>query len=236
MKDEDEPPGKPDPPAVSDETESSLTLTWTEPANTGPVISNYHVQYRHTGSYIAWSDSGAAPSRTITGLRSGSTYQIQVQAKNDEGEGLWSNPGSGTTLTAPTVSRVAFTSSPASGQNGTYKLNDTLDVTVTFSEAVTVTGTPQVDLTIGSTVRQADYESGSTTAQLLFQYPVQAADEDSDGASIDANGLKLNNGRIFILKNSTHHKRRPGALGDRESVPPQSRRNRSDPHRSGGQE
>ncbi len=203
IEDEVEPPGKPEPPAASDETESSLTVSWTEPANTGPVISNYHVQYRHSGAYIAWSDSGAARSRTITGLRSGRTYQIQVQAKNDEGEGAWSNPGSGTTLTAPTVSSVAFTSTPAPGQNNTYKLNDTLDVTATFSEAVTVTGPPQIDLTIGSTVRQADYESGSTTTQLLFRYKVQAADEDTDGAAINANGLKLNNGRIFLLKNST---------------------------------
>ncbi len=203
VEDVDEPPGKPDPPTVSDETESSLRVSWTEPANTGPVITNYHVQYRHTGAYIAWSDSGAALSRTITGLRSGRTYQVQVQAKNDEGEGPWSNPGGGRTLSAPTVSSVAFTSTPPSGQNNTYKLNDTLDVAATFSEAVTVTGTPQIDLTIGSTGRQADYESGSTTTQLVFQYTVEASDEDDDGATINANGLTLNNGRIFLLKNST---------------------------------
>ena len=202
VEDTDEPPGKPDPPAVSNETESSLTVTWAEPANTGPVITNYHVQYRYTGAYLAWSDSGAARSRTLTGLRSGQTYQVQVQAKNDEGEGAWSNAGSGRTLTAPTVSSVAFTSTPASGQNNTYKLKDTLDVTVTFSEAVTVTGAPQVDLTIGSTPRQADYESGSTTTQLLFEYAVQVADEDDNGAAINENGLKLNSGRIFLLKNS----------------------------------
>ena len=161
------------------------------------------MQYRYSGAYIAWSDSGAARSRTITGLRSGRSYQVQVQAKNDEGEGPWSNPGSGTTLTAPTVSSVAFTSTPASGQNNNYKKDDVIGVTATFSEAVTVTGTPQIDLTIGSTERQADYESGSTTTQLLFQYEVQASDEDDNGASINENGLKLNNGRIFLLKNST---------------------------------
>ena len=203
IEDEVEPPGKPDPPAARDETESSLTVSWTEPANTGPVITNYHVQYRHTGAYLAWSDSGAARSRTITGLRSGRTYQVQVQAKNDEGEGPWSNPGSGTTLTAPTVSGVAFTSTPASGQNNNYKKDDVIGVTATFSEAVTVTGTPQIDLTIGSTERQADYESGSTTTQLLFEYAVQVADEDDNGAAINENGLKLNSGRIFLLKNST---------------------------------
>ena len=35
VEDVDEPPGQPDPPTVSDETESSLTVSWDEPANTG---------------------------------------------------------------------------------------------------------------------------------------------------------------------------------------------------------
>ena len=192
----DEPPGKPDPPTVSDETESSLTVTWTEPANTGPDVANYHVQYRTSGAFADWPDTGPTLTRTLTGLRSGRTYQIQVQAENAEGKGAWSNSVNGTTLTAPTVSSVAFTSTPASGQNNTYKLNDVIDVTATFNEAVTVTGTPQIDLATGTTVRQADYKSGSTTTQLLFQYTVQADDEDTDGASINANGLKLNGGSI----------------------------------------
>ena len=194
----DEPPGKPGPPTVSDETENSLTVTWTEPANTGPDVTNYYVQYREgtSGAFTDWPDTGPSRTRTITGLRSGRTYQIQVQAENDEGKGAWSNSVNGATLTAPTVSSVAFTSTPASGQNNTYKLNDVIDVTVTFNEAVTVTGTPRIDMTIGSTVRQADYKSGSTTTQLLFQYTVQAGDEDTDGATINANSLKLNGGGI----------------------------------------
>ena len=101
VEDVDEPPGKPDPPTVSDETESSLTVTWTEPANTGPDVTNYHVQYRISGAFIDWPDTGPSLTRTITGLSSGSTYQIRVQAENDEGKGAWSNSVNGTTLTGP---------------------------------------------------------------------------------------------------------------------------------------
>ena len=101
VEDADEPPGKPDPPTVSDETENGLTVTWTEPANTGPDVTNYHVQYRISGTFTDWPDTGPSPTRTITGLSSGSTYQIRVQADNDEGEGAWSNSVNGTTLTAP---------------------------------------------------------------------------------------------------------------------------------------
>ena len=156
---------------------------------------------RESGAFTDWPDSGLTRTRTITGLRSGRTYQVQVQAKNPEGKGPWSDRANGTTLTAPTVSSVAFTSSPASGQNGAYKRDDVMDVTATFNDTVAVIGMPQIDLTVGSTVRQADYQSGSTTPQLLFQYTVQATDEDKDGATINANGLKLNGGRI--RKNNT---------------------------------
>ena len=196
VEDKNEAPGKPEPPAASDETESSLTVSWTEPANTGPVITNYHVQYRDSGAFTSSPDSGLTRTRTISSLSSGRTYQFQVQARNDEGKGPWSDPGSGTTLIAPTVSSVAFTSTPASAQNNTYKLNDVMSVTATFSEAVTVTNTPQMDLTIGSTVRQANYQSGSTTTLLEFQYTVADTDEDTDGASVNENGLKLNGGSI----------------------------------------
>ena len=194
----DEPPGKPDPPTVSDETENSLTVSWTEPANTGPTITNYFVQYRDSGAFTDWPDSSLTRTRIITGLSSGTTYQIQVQAKNAEGKGPWSNSASGTTLTAPTVSSVAFTSTPASAQNSTYKLGDVIEVTATFSEAVTVTGTPQIDLTISflGIPSKADYKRGSTTSALVFEYTVQAGDNDINGADINENGLKLNGGSI----------------------------------------
>ena len=202
VEDAVEPPGKPDPPVVSDTTESSLTVRWDAPTNTGPDITNYFLQYRDSGSYTVSPDSSVTRTRVLGGLRAGRTYQFQVQAKNDEGTGPWSNTGSGTTHTAPTVSNVAFTSTPPSGQNNTYKKDDVIDVTVTFSEAVTVTGTPQIDLTIGSNVRNADYKSGSTTTTLLFQYAVADTDEDTNGATINANGLKLNSGSI-VRNNST---------------------------------
>ncbi len=202
IDDEDEPPGKPDPPVVSDTTESSLTVRWDEPTNTGPDITNYLLQYRDTGSFTGSPDSSTTRNRTLLNLHAGRTYQFQVQAKNDEGKGSWSNTGSGATLTAPTVSSVAFTSTPASGQNNTYKKDDVIDVTAAFSEAVTVSGTPELDLTIGATVRKAGYQSGMTTTKLLFQYTVADTDEDTNGATINENGLKLNGGTI-VRSNST---------------------------------
>src|SRR5262249_55878186 len=66
-------------------------------------------------------------------------------------------------ITAPTVSNVTSTAA-----NGTYKIGDTIAVTVQFSSAVTVTGTPQLTLETGSTDAVVNYASGSGTDTLTF--------------------------------------------------------------------
>ena len=62
-----------------------------------------------------------------------------------------------------------------------HKAGDTIQVTVTFSEPVFVTGVPQIGLTVGSTLRQAVYTGGSGTPTLQFGYVVAAGENDADG-------------------------------------------------------
>ena len=100
----------------------------------------------------------------------------------------------GSSATAPTVSSVTLSSSPASGD--TYGAGETIEVEVGFQIAVTVTGTPQLALTIGTGTGQADYASGTGTSTLSFRYTVRATDADSDGLSVAASALTLNGGTI----------------------------------------
>ena len=73
--------------------------------------------------------------------------------------------------TSPTVTNV--TSSDA---NRAYTTGEVVHVQITFNEAVTVTGTPQ--LTLNTTPsRTADYVSGSGTSTLEFDYTVQTGDD-----------------------------------------------------------
>ncbi|ATE60095.1 hypothetical protein CCZ27_09160 [Thauera sinica] len=96
---------------------------------------------------------------------------------------------------APTVSAVVL--SDASGdQNNFLNANDIIQATVTFTEAVTVTGTPQLALTIGGTAVQANYVAGSGTTTLTFTYTILAGQTDTDGISLGANALGLNSGTI----------------------------------------
>jgi Ca2+-binding RTX toxin-like protein len=67
--------------------------------------------------------------------------------------------------------------------NGTYTAGQTLTFSVRFSEAVTVTGTPILPLTIGSSTVNATYQS-ATNNTLTFSYTVVNGNVDSDGITL----------------------------------------------------
>ena len=98
------------------------------------------------------------------------------------------------TPTVPTIESVAVTSDP--GEDGGYAIGDEIQVGLTFSEAVTVTGAPQLNLDVGGRTRTAGYSGGSATTQLLFTYTVLSGDEDADGIAVVANSLALSGGAI----------------------------------------
>lgn len=84
---------------------------------------------------------------------------------------------------------------------GTYVEDDVLSITVTFPFNVTVTGTPRLQLTVGSTTRYANYISGNGSKNLLFRYTVVAADNDPNGVSLV--DLELNGGTLTFDANGT---------------------------------
>ena len=103
VADVDEPPGKPSAPTVTatTNTHDTLTVTWDAPDNTGPAIDSYAVQYRKHDvtewSAVTGPITGATNTIDITGLLPDTEYLAMVQATNDEGTGVWSDEGSGTT-------------------------------------------------------------------------------------------------------------------------------------------
>lgn len=105
----------------------------------------------------------------------------------------------GPTLTGKRFSSTAGNSNTPEGgteSSGWYFYNDIIEAELTFSEAVTVIGSPYLELTIGPKTRTAAYHTGSGSSKLLFHYRVQSGDYDADGASIPQNALKLNYGSI----------------------------------------
>ena len=102
--DDTEAPAVPAAPTLTAASATSLTVTWDEPANTGPAITGYGVQYCLTSDDCDnnankdWTDashSGTTREITITGLTAATSYDVQVQATNAEGASGWSASGSG---------------------------------------------------------------------------------------------------------------------------------------------
>lgn len=92
---------------------------------------------------------------------------------------------------APTVTGVSSTKA-----NGAYGVGEVIDIQVTFSKVVYVTGTPQLTVETGATDRAADYLSGSGTTVLTFRYTVQSGDTSGDLDYASTSALALNGGTI----------------------------------------
>ncbi|WP_420387538.1 Calx-beta domain-containing protein [Roseivirga sp.] len=111
-------------------------------------------------------------------------------------------PGGGSSLssisfivvdsTLPTVSGVS-----SSTDNGTYTIDDLIEITVTFSEPVLVINTPQLILATGDTEAIAYYDSGSGTSTLTFEYYVWEGENSPDLDYVDINSLVLDGGTII---------------------------------------
>ncbi len=152
VTDVDEPPIAPAAPSVSATSGSTtgLDVRWSAPANTGrPAITSYDLQYRvgDSGAFTAGPQDQTGTSASITGLTAGTTYQVQVRATNDEGDGPWSDSGSGSTgtasNTAPTVANAIPDRTATVGVDFSYAFpantfndadSDTLSYAATLSD------------------------------------------------------------------------------------------------------
>lgn len=139
---------------------------------------------------------------TFTGLgltytNSGSTSEtFNLQASS--GKLTTAQSAQLTARLAPAVVSVSSTTG-----NGSYKAGDTVLIEVTFSEAVDVTGTPELLLKTGTTDRSVAFTTGTGTASLTFSYTVQAGDTATDLDYAATNALSLSGGTIKSVEDAT---------------------------------
>ena len=109
LTDEEEPPAAPEAPAFGASTPTELEVSWEEPANTGPPVTGYDLEYREgeSGAYLDANHQGTGRSLRLTGLKPDTAYQARVRASNAEGAGPWSLPGTGRTEQNPPPGKVA---------------------------------------------------------------------------------------------------------------------------------
>ena len=134
-------------------------------------------------------DNGVSVAANALRLPSGVTIQdVNGLTAAIEHDPLPDQPGHKVDAIAPGIESVAITSTPAS--DDAYLIDETIEVTVTFSEDIATDGTPTLDLMVGEGVRAAACAQGSASTQLTCSYTVVANDFDADGISVDADMLE----------------------------------------------
>ena len=101
----------------------------------------------------------------------------------------------------PVVSSVALTSTP--GSDNTYGIGDAVEATVTFSAAVDITGTPQLELDFAGTAKAATCTVATNTTTMACSYTVVENDSAPNGIAIAAN--KLTGGTITATGSTTNN-------------------------------
>ena len=165
------------------------------------LVFSYSVVLGDSGDNVVFSLSGLADGSIVDAV--GNSF---VSAG---GSGSWSvtvdGTQQGTDDVGPLVKSLALSSTATrdadnDGTNDTYRVGDDIDVSVTFSEAVTANttdGTPSLALQVGTgAAKAASYASGSGMKTLVFRYAVAAADTDMDGVSVAAGSIALNGGTL----------------------------------------
>ena len=148
----------------------------------------------YSGTYVVQAGENAsdlAVTSVIGTINSDTTIGSTTDPTVPSGQNIDDLKQIAIDTTAPDVTGVS-----SSTPDGIYETGDTIAVTVTFSEAVSVTGTPSLLLETGATDRYATFAGGSGSDTLTFNYTVQGGDTSAglDYAATDS--LALNGGTI----------------------------------------
>lgn len=158
-------------------SQSVTGLTASDFTNAGTASGCTFTPDTSTGTSFTITASGCGEGTLIPQLTANSVTGIQIGPGSN-------SPATNTIVidrTAPTISSVATT-------NGNYQAtsNANMNFSVVFSESVTVSGSPRLPLTIGSTSRFATFISMTDSKTAIFRYTVTVDynDIDLDGISV----------------------------------------------------
>ena len=204
-----EAPGEPDAPSVAPNPgngHQALAVKWIAPENSGPAITGYVVQYRVDGSEAEWEQvtiDGIGVETTISGLLANTTYEAQVLAANDEGDGPWSESGTAATQAAPPVNSLpefdedtVSTLSVAENAPPNTNIGDPVAASDPESDALTysLSGTDATLFSVGTSTGQIrigastalDHESPADSgSNNVYDVTVQVTDGKDAGGNAD---------------------------------------------------
>ncbi len=199
VTDVNEPPVKLSAPTVSANSATPATkldVSWTAPTTTQmsgkPAVDDYDVRYRQVGAsnWSSHSFTGTGTSTTLTGLTKGKTYEVQVRAGNDEGDGAWSDSGTAITKAGDVTRSIdensaagANVGSAVTATNSNYTYSHALSGTDASKFSIS-SSTGQITLGTGTTL---DYESGTTSYSVVVTVTAAAKSQGANAQSLDPN-------------------------------------------------
>ena len=148
------------------------------------------------------SDISGATGSTYTpaGADLGKAVRVRVSFTDDAGHAETLTSAATSAVAAadpPAVTALAITSDP--GSDDTYRNGDVITVSVTFDEAVDVTGSPRLKIDMDPAEwgeKWASYQGGSGAKTLTFTHTVVEPNLSTQGIAVLANSLELNGGTI----------------------------------------
>ena len=156
---------------------------------------------RHMGdSMVAGTDGASSSAKPLTGSDGSNSEQRHLYGLSQVFKVATSTEG-------PSTSLIELTGSRASGD--IFGLGESVGITVTFSEAVTVRGSPRIGLSIGEIDNENDgeYEAAfvgygrtdgnADRTKLIFGFVVPSGLHDADGIEVHSTALRLNGGEIL---------------------------------------
>ena len=176
--------------ATEDNADGTVTVTTVgvEDGQTLTITLNSATYTANVSSNSATITISAAGLQALT---DGQTYTLTADVSDAVGNAAAQVTSSSFTVdtTAPTITSVTSTT-----DDGTYNENDTVNVTVTFSEAVTLDGgNLVVTLETGDTDRTVTITEITSSTTASGTYTVQSGDTSSD---LTASGIALSAGTL----------------------------------------
>ena len=138
---------------------------------------------------VEWGTTTASGCGGFAWANSGLTWAVDdnIAVKLTEGT---------TPATAPVIENTSKQSSPDLGD---FVIGDEIKVGLDFDQIVTVTGTPEIELEIGTETKTATHDEvienmAAATSTVVFVYTVVEGDESTDGVVVRENSLTLPSG------------------------------------------
>ncbi|HYZ24137.1 MAG TPA: fibronectin type III domain-containing protein, partial [Rhodopila sp.] len=114
-------PGTPAAPTLTQGPGAGLTASWTAPAadSTHGATTSFNLEWSPAGQNVWTSVMGVTSPYALTGLASGTSYDVRVQAVNAAGTGAWSAAATLATASGPNAPNAPAVTSVTPVPDGT---------------------------------------------------------------------------------------------------------------------